>query len=346
MSNALLVSMTRPLTRYRLGVRLNNPSPLQFCGVQVNYSAGVAKLKRSPGGMGGGMSRLHVPAVLYAAKRLAKADAMQWIYRVKTLIPPGLWRAVTGPYWWWYNRARHQVAAALSPHRTRSIPVLRSFRDRHRGERCFILGNGPSLRQTDLSLLKNEVSFGMNRIYLLFPELGFGTTYYLSVNTLVVEQCAQEIRALQMPKFITWRARRWLSRDPRVVFLDTDYTPPATFSKEVSGRVFEGSTVTYVAMQLAYHMGFDEVILIGVDHNFSTRGPANVTVVSEGADLNHFAPDYFGKGFRWQLPDLGASEFAYRLAKEAFETNGRRVLDATLGGKLTVFPKVDLGSLF
>jgi hypothetical protein len=151
---------------------------------------------------------------------------------------------------------------------------------------------------------------------------------------------------LAMPKFITWRARRWITEDPRLAFIDTDYTPPANFARDVCGRVFEGSTVTYVALQLAYHMGFDEVILIGVDHNFATQGRANVTVVSEGADPNHFAPDYFGKGFRWQLPDLEASEQAYRMAKEAFEADGRRVLDATVGGKLTVFPKVEYADLF
>jgi hypothetical protein len=144
-----------------------------------------------------------------------------------------------------------------------------------------------------------------------------------------------------MPKFITWRGRRWLSDDPDVVFVDTDYTDPPAFSKDVAGRVFEGSTVTYVALQLAYHMGFEEVVLIGVDHSFKTEGPPNVTVESQGADQDHFAAGYFGKGFRWQLPDLDASERAYRMAKRAFEADGRSVVDATVGGKLDVFPKVD-----
>jgi hypothetical protein len=93
-------------------------------------------------------------------------------------------------------------------------------------------------------------------------------------------------------------------------------------------------------------MGCEEVILIGVDHNFATRGEPNKTVVSAGEDPNHFHPGYFGKGFRWQLPDLETSEMAYRMAREAYERAGRRVVDATVGGKLTVFPKVDYESLF
>ncbi len=144
----------------------------------------------------------------------------------------------------------------------------------------------------------------MNRIYLMFPELGFQTSYFVSVNTLVIEQCAQDIQNLAMPKFLTWRGRKWINKKSDVIFLDTDYTPPSTFSQDVSERVFEGSTVTFVALQLAYHMGFDEVILVGVDHHFSSTGHPNETVTSTGADPDHFSEEYFGKGFRWQLPDL------------------------------------------
>lgn len=265
---------------------------------------------------------------------------------LKHRLPAPLWRPLSDVYWWWYNRGRHQAAAWFSAERARSRRALAEMRDRHRGQRCFILGNGPSLRSTDLTRLRGEVTFGMNRIYLAFPDMGFPTTYYVSVNTLVIEQCAEEIRRLPMTKFLTWRARRWLSGAPGVVFLDTDYTGRASFARDVRRRVFEGSTVTYVALQLAFHLGFDEVILVGVDHRFSALGAPNATVISRQADADHFSPDYFGPGFRWQLPDLEASEEAYRLARDAFQAAGRRVLDATIGGALTVFPKVDYDSLF
>jgi hypothetical protein len=110
--------------------------------------------------------------------------------------------------------------------------------------------------------------------------------------------------------------------------------------------LWEGATVTYVAMQMAYFMGFEEVILIGVDHNFKETGRPNQTVVSQGADRSHFDARYFGKDFRWQLPDLETSEFAYILAREAYAAAGRRILDATVGGKLDVFPKTTYESLF
>lgn len=266
--------------------------------------------------------------------------------RFRETLPALVRRPLSRLYWWWHNRGQHRLAAALGPDLRHSARRLDEMKDLHRGERCFILGNGPSLRRTDLTRLRPETTFGTNRIYLAFGGMGFPTTYYVAVNTLVIEQCAEDIRSLDIPKFITWRGRRWLRGDRRTVFLDTDYTGRPTFSRDVRGRVFEGSTVTYVALQLAFHLGFEEVVLIGIDHNFEQKGPANATVVAQGDDRDHFDPTYFGRGFRWQLPDLEASEQAYRLAAEAFASAGRQVLDATIGGRLAVFPKVEYDSLF
>jgi hypothetical protein len=265
---------------------------------------------------------------------------------LKRVTPMPVWKLGSNSYWWWRNRGRHALARATSPAWRQNVRRLRGYKDLHSGKRCFIIGNGPSLKQMDLSHLREEYTFGMNRIYLLFPELGFQTTYLVSVNELVLEQCAGEMRNLSLPKFITWRARHWLGDDPQTIFIDTDFTAPERFSVDMTGRVFEGFTVTFAALQLAFYMGFEEAILIGVDHNFATKGTPNTTVVSTGDDSNHFAPAYFGKGFRWQLPDLEGSERAYNLAREAYSQAGRRVLDATVGGKLEIFPKVNYSELF
>lgn len=215
------------------------------------------------------------------------------------------------------------------------------------GQRCFILGNGPSLRHTDLSRLRGEFTFGLNRIYLLFKELGFPTTYLVTVNWLVLEQCYREILALPTTKFIPWNFRSYCTdlMDRETLFIQS-MCPRPVFSGQIQKPFWTGPTVTFAAMQIAFFLGFEQVVLVGVDHSFTTSGPANQEVVSTGSDPNHFSPDYFGKGFRWQLPDLEASEYAYRLARSAYEADGRRIVDATVGGKLTVFPKVEYSSLF
>ena len=81
------------------------------------------------------------------------------------------------------------------------------MKDIHRGERCFIIGNGPSLRKMDVSKLQGEYTFGMNRIYLAFDKWGFETSYLVSVNDLVIEQCVDDFLALDMPCFFSWRSR-------------------------------------------------------------------------------------------------------------------------------------------
>lgn len=243
------------------------------------------------------------------------------------------------------GRLQSWPQSVFHPWRRDTIQNLAPLKDSHRGERCFIIGNGPSLKQTDLSRLKGEYSMGMNRIYMLFPEIDFRPTYYLSVNDLVVEQCAQDIQGLKMPRFVSWRARKWLTPEENLFFLYTTYTGPK-FAKDIRGRLWEGATVTFVALQVAFYLGFDKVILIGVDHNFETKGKPNTTIVSQGDDPNHFNPGYFGKGFRWQLPDLETSERGYALARKTYEAAGRQVVDATVGGNLRIFPRVDYESLF
>jgi len=229
-----------------------------------------------------------------------------------------------------------------------SDKLLSCYKNIHQGKRCVIIGNGPSLNKMDLSFLKNEISFGLNRIYLGFEKWNFMPTYYVSVNKLVIEQSMNEILKIPVPKFIALAGLPYLPVGHNVIALKTaglpldDVTP---FSVDPHERIWEGFTVTFVALQLAYYMGFGEVVLIGVDHHFSDSGPANREVISQGDDHNHFHPKYFGKGVSWHLPDLINSEVAYRVAKIAFEADGRRIIDATVDGKLTIFPKVDYKEL-
>jgi hypothetical protein len=243
---------------------------------------------------------------------------------------------------------KNRLDFSIHPLTRSSIRQLTAMKDAHRGERCFIIGNGPSLRNTDLTKLRGEFTFGMNRIYLLFTELGFHTTYFVSVNYLVIRQCAAEIMSLPMPKFIPWSCRRDLDHPSTdTIFLDlVGVKNKPGFYTDPRKPIWHGATVTYTALQLAYFIGFEQVILIGVDHSFATSGPAGQVVESQGDDPNHFSKNYFGKGFQWQLPDLETSEMAYRFAREAYEAAGRQVLDATVDGKLTIFSKVKYRSLF
>ena len=106
--------------------------------------------------------------------------------------------------------------------------------------------------------------------------------------------------------------------------------------------IFQGHTVTYVAMQLAYHLGFERVALVGCDHSFASKGPANKEVKAGDQDPDHFDPNYFSGDMRWQLPDLFESEVAYQMAGDYFRLSGRQLVNATDGGKLEIFPRMSL----
>lgn len=89
-------------------------------------------------------------------------------------------------------------------------------------------------------------------------------------------------------------------------------------------------------------MGFSSVALVGCDHSFADKGAAGSLVKTKEQDNNHFSPDYFGKNVQWHLPDLEGSEFAYRLARDAFQADGRTVYNCTEGGFLEVFERISL----
>jgi len=224
---------------------------------------------------------------------------------------------------------------------------MRELRDRFKGQRCFIMGNGPSLGRTDLSLLRNEYTLGFNRIYLNYEKMRFQPTFYLLTNPMVMEQFHKDIDALDSLKFVCDSSRLFLKNRWNTYFMrGLNYRAP-DFQRDLETMEwYEGWTVTYAGMQLAYYLGFEAVILIGVDHYFKESGTANAIGVMEGDDPNHFHPDYFPKGITWQYPDLDRSEQSYRRAKVVYELDGRMIFDATVGGHLDVFPKVDYEAIF
>lgn len=236
-----------------------------------------------------------------------------------------------------------------SKERQKNQTHLAQYVNKHIGHRCFIIGNGPSISKMNLSPLEKEFTFGMNRIYLAFDKLCFVPTYFVCVNELVLKQFASEIKTLTMPKFLNWDCRSYFNNDndTKTNFIKLNLSLSDRFNTRIDNAFYSGGTVTYVAIQLAYIMGFSEIVLIGVDHSFEDKGtPNKVETRNSETDTNHFHPNYFPKGIKWQLPDLLRSELAYTIARDIIEKAGNRIFDATVGGKLDVFEKVKYSDLF
>ena len=225
----------------------------------------------------------------------------------------------------------------------RYSPLLR-FRDLHQGERCVIVCNGPSLNQMDLSFLRHEIVFGLNKIYLGLEQFGFYPRYLVAVNDLVIAQSLEQYRAMTAIKFLSDRAGLELPQDAWTYHIRTTDLE-LRFYHDITQGVREGHTVTHAALQIAYYMGFTEVVIIGMDHRFETSGPPNQTQHMSGPDLNHFSPEYFA-GHDWDLPNLKESEISYLASLEAYTAENRRIIDATLGGVCEIFPKSDYRTIF
>lgn len=231
---------------------------------------------------------------------------------------------------------------------------------KHQGARCFILGNGPSLNKIDIKKLDNEITFGVNSIYLMTRNNGFLPTYFVVEDNLVFEENKKEIDAYQGPiKLLPERYLSQLENKAGCMQFDMDtsfynrskrdlYAVPH-FNLGSEPKFYCGQSVTYINMQLAFYMGFSEVYLLGMDFSYSkpsSHEQKGNHISSHGEDPNHFHKDYFGKGKTWKDPKLGRVLRSYVRAKHEFETAGRTIANATPGGELELFSRVSFESLF
>lgn len=253
----------------------------------------------------------------------------------------------------------HQLVAQEYPEFAFDGKAMSDFRNRHVGERVVIIGNGPSLNQLELTRLRDECTIGVNGIFYAEEQMGFPLTYYVVEDTAVMRDNLPSIISYEAGhKFFPSIYRDLIGDLPNVTYFAMnrgfyDHEGPAycvpRFSTDATQRVFAGQSVTIMNLQLAYYMGFTEVILIGMDFSYVIPSDAvvnGVLITSQGADPNHFHPDYFGEGKVWKDPKLDRVRVNYELTKRMYEGDGRKILNATPGGNLHVFPRADYNVLF
>ena len=99
-------------------------------------------------------------------------------------------------------------------------------------------------------------------------------------------------------------------------------------------------------------MGFSEVNLIGLDHDYGeivklfppgTKGLINNKLLITEENYNlvskcHFDKNYYKIGDYIGIPNVINQELAYAKAKQIFEKNGRQIYNLTPNTKLDIFP--------
>lgn len=237
---------------------------------------------------------------------------------------------------------------------------LKRYKNAYIGKRCFILGNGPSLKSEDLDKIKEEFSFAANRIYLIFDKTEWRPSFWMCQDRQLIRGLIDFYQSYKGTIFLGYQAlhdygidvlgANYYLCDARQV---TRRDKRLDFSPEVDKYIVDGASVTYSAIQMAVYMGFNEIYLLGVDHSFSHTLDKNRRII-EHSDVKN---DYFDKRYKdtfkkfeekgkvYAAPDREMITQAFETAKKYCDNHGIKIYNATRGGKLEVFDRVNLDDI-
>lgn len=228
---------------------------------------------------------------------------------------------------------------------------LLAMKDRHAGERAFVLGNGPSLKIPDIDRLKGEVTFASNKIYLAFDQTDWRPTYLNCCDGKVAENLKLELTEY------SWGQKVFGASVSEVLGDGNGFTyvnwphPEGEANWDPVKGFRSGHSVVNLGIKLAYWMGITEIIVIGLDFHFDVPDTrtgeqvyGNDVIISRG-EVNHFHPDYRKEGETWTVPQLDDQYRDFVFAREYLEARGRTIVNASRFTKLDAWPRVDFDQL-
>ncbi len=223
---------------------------------------------------------------------------------------------------------------------------LKKFHNMHRGKRCFVIANGPSLRMSDLDLLRThgEICMGVNGIFKAFDMTKWRPDYYFICDIFGVLQWKEAILHMDVgEKFIADTG--WFFEDEEVTknmhrfhsYMEYCADRLPQFTNDYSMYSYWGGSVIYDGpLQMAMYMGFEEIYMLGAD-----------CTIEESQEKQHFIKNYeddkFSKSYGLDLKQVFKG---YESARKYAEQHNVRMFNATRGGNLEILERVDFDSLF
>lgn len=231
---------------------------------------------------------------------------------------------------------------------TKDKQILDSLRNKYKGRRAFIVCNGPSLKISDLEILENEgeISFGSNRISKIFPHTKWRPTYYAEGHAVFKElfSTIDQVRYAFLPQCVYSSTK---SVEGKKIYINLEgkreLLQSPKFSSDCSEIVYAIGTVTYILFQLAVYMGFTELYIIGCDNRYHREIKADGTIIIHNEVPNQYAGKEVNNkeaGNTWEM------NIAYNAAKKYADEHGIKIFNATRGGYLETFERIDFDSLF
>ena len=114
-----------------------------------------------------------------------------------------------------------------------------------------------------------------------------------------------------------------------------------SISEDVSEYFTAGQSVTLNNIELAVYMGFTEIYLLGVDHNYAISIDKNGKKTVDYSIKSHFDKGGF-EARCMQIVYSDALTYSYQVCENYAKEHGIKIYNATRGGKLEVFERVRL----
>lgn len=227
---------------------------------------------------------------------------------------------------------------------------LRALKGIKAGQSCFLIGNGPSLRAEDLELIgqKGYDSFAANKIYKIFDSTTWRPTYYSVVDWKGIDE--EDANVMEVPYMFFgdyyWRKHNITNKNAYVFYgnrLNSPELRDFKFSGDITKQVYMKGSVTYTNLQIAMYMGYTTIYLIGMDNSYAyVMGSNGKTTKAEGVDCSHFYKDEHPSHI---YSEKEAMDNCFIAAKQYADAHGVQILNATRGGKLELFQRVDFDEL-
>ncbi len=235
-----------------------------------------------------------------------------------------------------------------------SLKRLKDLKGSRNGERCFIVGNGPSLKEMNLSLLKGDCGIVFNGAFELRNFFEKKNLYHAVEDRLVLEDHRETINNLPGKVFLPSDLIHLIDNKNPIItefhrsFPESheDWPPFVNLNSELP-IFYWGGTVAYFGLQIAAWLGFKEIYFIGMDLSYTIPKSViqkGLVLKSTEDDPNHYKSDYFGAGLKWHLPRPDRMLVAFkRISERSIPIN---IFNASHGGNLDCFNRVEFESLF
>lgn len=220
----------------------------------------------------------------------------------------------------------------------RNEKILKFKQYYKKNKKCFLVATGPSLKIDDLFVLKesNIFCFGVNSILKIKDK--WVPDAYVASDSNFISNNADAIKDYNCNlKFIGDSCKEYWeeAREDSYKIHVTTSGKKIDFSSEIEQKIYGGyggmGTVTYVCIQLAVYMGFSEIYLLGVDCNYVMGSKNNHFIEDDVEDNRNHREDSMIK--------------AYKYAKEYTDMQNIKIFNATRGGMLEVFERVDFDAI-